>query len=77
MPDRTVHAITADGHRIVRYDRAGKWYVEEEFGARRISLAEAVDMAARRGSAVFLGKPGGSAFDHEVTKAILGKAAQR
>lgn len=75
MSDRTVHAITPHGERIVRFDRAGKWYVEGEHGARRISIAEAVDLATHRGSAVFLAKPGGSAFDRAVTKRILERVA--
>lgn len=73
--DRTVHAITVDGHRVVRYDRAGKWYVEDENGCRQhVTLDEAVRMSTRRGSAVFLSKQGGREFDRRVTRTILERA---
>lgn len=28
MSDRTVHGLTNLGNEVVRYDRAGKWYIE-------------------------------------------------
>lgn len=71
MTDRTVHAITPNGERIVRLDRAGKWYVETGIVARRISIAEAVDLSTHRGSTVFLGRAGGKVFDSRVRKRIL------
>lgn len=67
MSDRTAHAICEDGREIVRYDRAGKWYIEPREGERRlVTLAEAVDVAAEahvgRGQ-IFYGRPGGGLFD--------------
>ncbi|SDH54210.1 hypothetical protein [Microbacterium sp. 77mftsu3.1] len=45
--DRVVHGYTADGHPIVRYERAGKWYVEPEGEKRQhIVLSEAARLAA-------------------------------
>ena len=70
-PDRTVHAVRAGGCEIVRYCRAGKWALEwpvgRSVGMQRISLTRAVDEALMaehedRGR-VFLGLPGGRAFD--------------
>ncbi len=65
--DRTVHARTASGDEIVRYDRAGKWFVEfARFGRRQISLGEAVALAVEDGAEWFAGRPGGSRFDDAV-----------
>ena len=65
MSDRTVHGMTQDGGQIVRYDRAGKWWIEyppESLKPRRsVTLAGAV-AEARRGRA-FLGRYGGRMFD--------------
>lgn len=78
--DRTVHALTADGAEVVRYERAGKWYVEVPVGQRqsrggrtRISIDEAVALA-RDGEAK-LGLYGGARFDRKVIAAR--KAARR
>jgi hypothetical protein len=62
-PDRRVHGYAADGSEIVRYDRAGKWYVEPtRRGARRlITCSEAAQMAYY--GQVRLGLVGGTAFD--------------
>lgn len=73
--DRTVHARIGE-QEIVRYDRAGKWWVEwvpdRMRGARQVSLGEAVDLAvkgAELGTAdVFLDKPGGGMFDAKFRK---------
>ena len=74
--DRTVHARIGE-QEIVRYDRAGKWWVEYSpprmRSARRVTLAEAVRLA-REGlesgeGQVFLRKPGGGAFDAKFKKA--------
>jgi hypothetical protein len=59
-----VHGINAAGDAVVvRYDRAGKWYLEPiGVGKRRaITLAQAADIA-RLGRA-FIGRPGGGRFD--------------
>lgn len=66
----TVHAAY-DGMEIVRYNRAGKWYLEptnKNLKRQHVTIKQAADQAiwARRnlGSAqVFLGKPGGMRFD--------------
>ena len=67
MSDRTVHGLTADGGEIVRYDRAGKWYVEWPDASlkpcRPISVREAVDLAGEDGAGAFIGRPGGGRFD--------------
>lgn len=70
--DRRVHAF-GDSAEVVRYDRAGKWFIESKIGlvpARRVSINDAVDKAMRlwyedNGSVNF-GLPGGSAFDKKV-----------
>lgn len=65
--DRTVHGFTADGAAIVRYDRAGKWYVEPKEGKRRaVKLTEAVQLAVA--GRPLLNKAGGLAFDAKVRK---------
>jgi hypothetical protein len=67
-PDRTVHARSADKQQeIVRYDRAGKWWVENADGTRRpVGIREAAELArtyaVSRGT-VFTGRSGGSMFD--------------
>jgi hypothetical protein len=77
QPDRTVHATTLHGKQIVRYDRAGKWYLEDPPGRWRvrISLATAVCEAAQFGSYVYLGKPGGKRFDAAVRAASKARIA--
>src|ERR1700731_3048920 len=68
--DRTVHA-RYPGMEIVRYDRAGKWYLEPTDACARqaVTLAEAAS-AARRGleldGQAFIGRPGGQTFDRKV-----------
>ena len=61
MNDRTVHGRTADGYEIVRYDRAGKWYLEGIGSRRPISLSAAVRGAID--GVAYLGRPGGRTFD--------------
>lgn len=73
MPDRTVHARLEDGREIVRYDRSGKWYIEQHGlptrAPRHVQLAEAVRLAISPGSIVYLKLPGGSRFDAAVERA--------
>lgn len=66
MPDRTVHGTTADGGQIVRYDRAGKWYVEYKDGrpCRHVTVQRAADLAVE----ALTGVPGGRRFDALVTR---------
>lgn len=68
--DRTVHARTRLGNEVVRYDRAGKWYVESSSLPRqRLTLAQAVKMALAPGAEVYFGRPGGGRFDAAVRDA--------
>lgn len=72
--DRTVHATSAVGRlEMVRYDRAGKWYIEgtlPKHGPRAsVTVKEAIDIArrwARSGGTVNYGLPGGQVFDRGV-----------
>lgn len=62
--DRTVHGLNAAREaEVVRYERAGKWYLEPKDGSRRtpLTLAQAVETAAA--GHVLLGRAGGLAFD--------------
>lgn len=74
--DRMVHAERGD-EKIVRYDRAGKWYIEYEPANLRPCRRVRVDHAALRavqllregeGTTVNLGLPGGSVFDRYFQK---------
>lgn len=69
--DRTVHGKTADGGELVRYDRAGKLYVEYGDGRKRrnVKLSEAAQMLAAKGAEPFFGRYGGKRIDAEVRKA--------
>lgn len=77
MPDRRVH-VSAPGIEIVRYDKAGKWYVEiaADYGRhgllaerKQVKIREAA-LHARgliaRGATHNAGIPGGQAFDRLV-----------
>lgn len=65
--DRTVHGITPTGGEVVRYDRAGKWYLEYPSGQRNpVSLIEAVTVAWA--GAPRLDLPGGGRFDAEIRR---------
>jgi len=72
--DRRVHAVLADGSKVVRYDKAGRWYQEwpaDVMIQRRVlRLKAAVALAAGPGvTRVHFGLPGGERFDREVHKA--------
>lgn len=71
LGDRRVHA-SAEGEEIVRYDRAGKWYIElvepsPHAPARQaVKIAQAVSRAVElveQGGEVHLGLYGGGMFD--------------
>lgn len=74
MSDRRIHAwLPATGDEIVRYDRAGKWYLETPHGTRlRMNLLAAALRAFRwrefLGGKVYSGLPGGAAFDRAVDR---------
>ncbi|WP_158303269.1 HNH endonuclease [Prauserella endophytica] len=62
--DRRVHIRLRDGREVVRYDRAGKWFVEFPEGRRHLlKLSEAVEWAFDKGAEVIFGVPGGARFD--------------
>lgn len=70
--DRTVHARCGD-EELVRYDRAGKWFLEYRPArmrpARQVSVGEAVRLALEmieRGGSVIFRRPGGTTFDRKV-----------
>ena len=64
--DRRVHAVLSDGGAVVRYDRAGKWFVEYPSGRRSVSVREAARLAAEHAETVYTGLPGGRTFDRIV-----------
>ena len=73
MADRTVHATLGDGWEVVRYDRAGKWYIEHPSPGRKrraVSVSDAAKFtteAMNRGEAkLYLRRPGGRTFDRIV-----------
>lgn len=80
--DRTVHAW-CDRYEVVRYDRAGKWYVEHKPGsyipAAQVSLPLAVTFAMKawyeEDGSVEIGRPGGKRFDALVRKAVASRGA--
>ena len=63
--DRRVHARLPDGTEVVRYDRAGKWYLEhpELPNRRHVTLQEAVEAVGELGTVVYLKTIGGNRFD--------------
>jgi len=66
-PDRTVHGYTPDGDPIVRYERAGKWFIEPAGGARKpVSLGEAARLA--HAGRHLPHRAGGTRFDAAVGK---------
>ena len=67
MNDRTVHARGKVAE-VVRYERAGEWYIETVDGRRRtrVPVQRAAEYAAVACSEVYRGIPGGSVFDRLV-----------
>jgi len=60
--DRTVHGFTQDGGQVVRYNTAGKWWVEYPNGLRErqhVTISQAVDAT----HTFLTGKAGGLRFD--------------
>lgn len=74
--DRTVYAALPDGGAIVRYDRAGKWYVEWPPEQNRKRVPVTVKQAAgvaeafhqEDGAYVSRGRAGGLSFDSQYRK---------
>lgn len=76
MTDRTVHA-TYPGLEVVRYDKAGKWYLEplDKSLRRQAVTLEGAVRAAVYGvkdstGEVYFGRRGGAAFDRKVKAAL-------
>jgi hypothetical protein len=76
--DRRVHASHPEGEEVVRYNRAGKWYIELVPPSRQaplrkqVKIAEAVKRAVElveEGGTKYLNQPGGEMFDHLFQKA--------
>jgi hypothetical protein len=76
--DRTVHAETGYAE-VVRYDRAGVWYVEDKqpigslFHRARMPIREVVEWLVEQPTnevKVYYGKPGGRQFDKRVREAL-------
>jgi len=70
--DRTVHATTIEGGEVVRYDKAGKWYLEYPSAhtpRHALTLEAAVFYATRRGSEIFE-MPGGQSFRAAVRRTL-------
>lgn len=73
--DRRVHASHPAGEEVVRYDRAGKWYIElvppsPDAGSRRqigvkVAASEALAIL-QQGGQVHFGLHGGGTFDRLV-----------
>ena len=75
MNDRTIHAAAGEWL-IVRYDRAGKWYVEYEPKRDRerehIGVGEAARLAGDweevAAGTIYFGAKGGTTFDRLIRK---------
>ena len=69
IPDRRVHAERF-GLQLVRYNKAGKWYVEGAGKRTPVTLRQAVGVAETWGvEAIKFGVPGGGAFEREWVRA--------
>ena len=69
--DRALHAKFTherEVYHIVRYARAGKWWIEGVTSRRPVTLQQAVDAARAFDAEVFFGKPGGLRFDSALRK---------
>lgn len=80
MANRTVHAeFRGEFGRmveVVRYERAGKWWLEWDGGRRAVSVADAATHAVSRSGVVFLGRPGGRLFDAKVCQSRTGTSRE-
>lgn len=74
VSDRTVHAEN-EHCEIVRYDRAGKWYLEPKQSGlqrRRVGIGStAVEAVRAPGMTIHFGLPGGGAFDRRVRRILV------
>lgn len=76
MSDRKVHARSPEME-VVRYDRAGKWYLEPEhfsLPAQHVTVKEAARYAVwaanEANGQIFTGLPGGAMFDRLVARGL-------
>lgn len=75
MEDRRVH-VASDEFEVVRYERAGKWYIEPtDPGGKRqhVNIDQAVDFAyhlMHENSRVLLNVPGGALFEKRLRDRI-------
>lgn len=70
--DRTIHGISQSGGEIVRYDRAGKWYVEYPTHRLPVTVEDAALFATADRAQWLPGRPGGRRFDASV-RSLLGE----
>jgi hypothetical protein len=71
--DRRIHGVSQTGGEIVRYERAGKWYVEYPEGNRLPCTVEDAALFATADRATFrLGVAGGQRFDALVRRLVDG-----
>lgn len=71
--DRVVHARSKSGDEIVRYDKAGKWWLERADGTRAplklpTAVSEAIEFS-KTGGTIFENRYGGTMFEAKVRKA--------
>ena len=75
LPDRRVHAECAT-FEVVRYERAGKWFVESKVKlvpAEHVGVSEAARRAISAealGGEINYGVPGGQVFDLKVQRCL-------
>jgi pimeloyl-ACP methyl ester carboxylesterase len=76
--DRQVAAVLPDGAEIVRYDRAGHYFIEwpptSGTNRRRLKIGEAARLAVESNARILRGSLWG--FQIEVTKALKAIAAE-
>jgi hypothetical protein len=72
LPDRTVHASNSEAE-VVRYDRAGKWYIEPRdpsLQRQHVTVKQAAQyavwMAENANGVIHSGVPGGGSFDRAI-----------
>lgn len=69
--DRQVLAQLGDGAEVVRYQRAGKLFIEKGDDRQLVLLDDAIKAVASDPEAEhFAGRPGGTIFDRKLAKAI-------
>lgn len=64
--DRTVHGRTREGYEVVRYSRAGKWFIETSSDTRQLVTMKVAAKLTAHGGTHVQGLPGGQSFDRVV-----------